>query len=48
MIRLLIADDHAIVRAGLKQLIALTQDIEVAGEATNSSEVLQQDRKSVV
>ena len=42
MIRLLIADDHAIVREGLKQLIALTLDIEIAGEATNGSEVLQQ------
>lgn len=42
MIRLLIADDHAIVREGLKQLVSLTQDIEVAGEAANSSEVMQQ------
>jgi DNA-binding NarL/FixJ family response regulator len=40
MIRLLIADDHAIVREGLKQLIALTQDMIVAAEASNSSEVL--------
>jgi len=47
MIRLLIADDHAIVREGLKQLIALTRDIEVAGEATNSSEVLQQVRSGI-
>jgi DNA-binding NarL/FixJ family response regulator len=44
MIRLLIADDHAIVREGLKQLIALSLDIKVAGEATNDSEVLQQVR----
>jgi len=42
MIRLLIADDHAIVREGLKQLASLTPDIEVAGEAANSSEVMQQ------
>jgi len=41
MIRLLIADDHAIVREGLKQLIALTQDMIVAAEASNSTEVLQ-------
>lgn len=41
MIRLLIADDHAIVREGLKQLIDLTQDIEVAGEAATGAEVLQ-------
>ena len=44
MIRLLIADDHAIVREGLKQLIALSLDIEVAGEATNDAEVLQKVR----
>ncbi|OGT11781.1 MAG: DNA-binding response regulator [Gallionellales bacterium RIFCSPLOWO2_12_FULL_59_22] len=47
MIRLLIADDHAIVREGLKQLVALTQDIEVAGEAGNGSEVLQQVRNGI-
>lgn len=47
MIRLLIADDHEIVREGLKQLIALTMDIEIAGEATNGEEVLQQVRGSV-
>ncbi|MDO8311467.1 MAG: response regulator, partial [Sideroxyarcus sp.] len=47
MIRLLIADDHEIVREGLKQLIALTMDIEIAGEATNGVEVLQQVRGSV-
>ena len=47
MIRLLIADDHAIVREGLKQLIALTLDIEIAGEATNGSEVLQQVRGGI-
>lgn len=33
MIRLLIADDHALVRDGLNQLFALTQDIVVAAEA---------------
>lgn len=40
MIRLLIADDHTIVREGLKQLFKLTADIEVAGEAANGTEVL--------
>lgn len=40
MIRLLIADDHAIVREGLKQLVKLTQDIGVAAEAANGSETL--------
>lgn len=42
MIRLLIADDHAIVRQGLCQLIALTEDIYVAGQATRGAEVLKQ------
>lgn len=41
MIRLLIADDHSIVRDGLKQLFALFDDIEVAKEAANGSQVLE-------
>jgi DNA-binding NarL/FixJ family response regulator len=44
MIRVLIADDHALVRGGLKQIIASTADIEVAGEATRGSEVLDKLR----
>ena len=44
MIRILIADDHAIVRGGLKQLLALTNDVEVAGEATNGEQVMEQLR----
>lgn len=40
MIRLLIADDHAIVRGGLKQIFALMADFEVAAEAVNGAEVL--------
>lgn len=39
-IRLLIADDHALVREGLKQLFALTGDIQVAAEAINGDQVL--------
>ena len=34
-IRVFIADDHAIVRAGLKQILAEERDIVVAGEAEN-------------
>lgn len=41
MIRLLIADDHAIVRSGLRQIFALSPDLTVAGEATNGAEVLE-------
>lgn len=41
MIRLMIADDHAIVRSGLKQIFALVPDFEVVGEAGNGAEVLE-------
>ena len=44
MIRVLLADDHAIVRAGLKELLSDTEDIEVAGEAMNGQEVMAQVR----
>jgi DNA-binding NarL/FixJ family response regulator len=40
MIRILIADDHAILRAGLKHLLADATDIAVAGEASNGAEAL--------
>jgi DNA-binding NarL/FixJ family response regulator len=42
MIRVLIADDHPIVRQGLIQILSSTDDIVVAGEATTSRELLQQ------
>lgn len=44
MIRALIADDHAILRAGLKHILGESGDIEVAGEAGNGLEVLAQVR----
>ena len=40
MIRVLIADDHAIVRDGLKRILAATQDVQVAGEAAGGDEAL--------
>jgi two-component system invasion response regulator UvrY len=40
MIKVLIADDHAIVREGLKQIVADTPDIIVAGEAKDGHEAL--------
>jgi DNA-binding NarL/FixJ family response regulator len=46
VIRLLLADDHAIVRSGLKQIFALQPDVVVQGEATNGSEVLAQLRQA--
>lgn len=44
MIRVLLADDHAIVRDGIKQILADTGDLTVAGEATNGNEVLEKVR----
>jgi DNA-binding NarL/FixJ family response regulator len=40
-IRILIADDHPIVRDGLKRLLSLDEDIEVIGEAGDGREVLE-------
>jgi DNA-binding NarL/FixJ family response regulator len=40
MIRILIADDHAIVRAGLKEFVAGEIDMEVAGEAATGAQVI--------
>ena len=42
MINVLIADDHPIVRQGLRQILAETPDMEVAGEAVNAQETLKQ------
>lgn len=39
-IRVLLADDHAIIRDGLKQILADTEDLVVAGEAANGIEVM--------
>ena len=40
--RVLIADDHEIMREGLKALLESHEDIEVAGEATNGQEAIEQ------
>jgi len=41
MIRILIADDHAIIRKGLKEIVGDAEDIIVTGEASNGQEALQ-------
>jgi DNA-binding NarL/FixJ family response regulator len=38
VIRVVLVDDHAVVRAGLEQVIALADDIEVAGSATDGDQ----------
>lgn len=41
MIKILIADDHAIVRKGLKQILSETYDMVVANEAANGRQCLE-------
>jgi DNA-binding NarL/FixJ family response regulator len=45
MLRVLIADDHAVVRRGLRQVLADESDIKVIGEAHNSQELLTLARR---
>jgi DNA-binding NarL/FixJ family response regulator len=45
MTRVLLADDHAIIRDGLKQILADTGDLVVAGEAADGFEVLRKVRE---
>lgn len=42
MIKVIIADDHPVVRQGLKQILTDEPDIAVVGEANNSQELLKQ------
>ena len=41
MIRVLIADDHAVVREGLRAFLALQDDVEVVGEAADGEEAVR-------
>jgi two-component system invasion response regulator UvrY len=50
-IKILIADDHAIVREGLKQIVTEEHDMLVLGEANNANslmELLQNQKYSIV
>ena len=40
VIRVILADDHLVVRAGLKALLGASKDIEVVGEATNGRDAI--------
>ncbi|MCW5955083.1 MAG: response regulator transcription factor [Pyrinomonadaceae bacterium] len=48
MIRVLIADDHTIVRHGLRQILSSEQDMAVSAEAQNGQEVLDIVRREHV
>lgn len=41
MIKILIADDHVLIREGLKKILKAANDIQVVGEAQNAREVFQ-------
>ncbi len=45
-IRIIIADDHQMMRQGLRALLALAPDIQVVAEASNGQEVLELVRKN--
>lgn len=44
-IRILITDDHGVVRQGLKTFLSLNPDIEVVGEAQNGREAVAMARE---
>lgn len=46
MIRIIIVDDHAVVRRGLKQILDETLDLVVADEASSGFELLEKVKKS--
>lgn len=46
MIKVLIADDHAIVRHGLRQIVSETEDIRVEGEAESSAQAIRELREN--
>jgi DNA-binding NarL/FixJ family response regulator len=45
MIRIVVADDHTIVREGLKQLLSAASDLSIVGEARDGHEVLERVRE---
>ena len=45
MIRLVIADDHAIVREGLKRIVGALAGVEMVGEAADGTEVMREVRE---
>jgi DNA-binding NarL/FixJ family response regulator len=47
-IRILVADDHAVVRRGLRHILAMSPDIVIAAEAANGKDVLEKLRTTPI
>jgi DNA-binding NarL/FixJ family response regulator len=47
MIRVLLADDHSIVRTGLRRIVEESEDMEVIAEAADGREAIQQVHKTL-
>lgn len=45
MIRILLADDHVLVRQGFKMILSAQSDMQIVGEATNGREAVEQGEK---
>lgn len=45
-IRLLLVDDHAVVRSGLKMLLSGQKDMEIVGEAASAAEALRETERT--
>jgi len=46
-IRILIVDDHAVVRDGIRSVLTLQRDMQVVGEAVNGKEALEKTRELI-
>ncbi|MBI4186544.1 MAG: response regulator transcription factor [Chloroflexi bacterium] len=44
-IRVLVVDDHALMRDGIRALVAVCEDIEIAGEASEGKEAIEKARE---
>lgn len=44
MIRVLVADDHGLIRRGIRQILSETEDLRAAGEAATGAEAIQKVR----
>ena len=43
-IRILLVDDHAVVRSGLSKFLMVNKDLELVGEASDGAEAIQMAR----